>query len=603
MADTRNKREVVDIGKFVPYDHPQYGPGAIREVTYIDGTIERRFFHHGTQKEGEGAPDEGYLVDTKVDPKIRADWDRGTPAATRAEDTAPPGGKPFIDDGPEAGKSGRRWGWNATTKAYDRDLGSSPAAQKTDEPQTGESRMPADRPGWTKITRVTVQGGNKTEKVTFVQDGSTQEVDTLPEKPGDPKTTLSTINGQPGYRTVATPQGAGKPDKIEYFDPSGKSIPTLPAEEKSPAATVGSPTGNSRERTQDGKKIKEVEYALPGGKTEWRTQESPETTGTKLRLPPGAPAFDGTNAETAFKSYQALFNFINPLVLSGQITREDGIAALSGPHELTGQLLDRAKEERQTNENLRRDQLTERSQDMTQTGNRLNFSQNAAQTAIKQSSDLIKGAEGGSSTIVPLMVLQAGMGQAAGGFRQAPSVTMGSGMLPRVAQQAGAGFTPPAPATVGQAPPMTAEHAAGIMANPAFRPPPPVTGSVAMPGAPAALGQGQDLSTPPPPLTNPMQAPGNGPTMKMRDPWGNEYDLTQQQIDNRPGGSSDLTPVTQTDPQAMIPTGVLKSGLGVGTRTADDLERELLAEGYSAEEVRAARQRAESRYGGMGAVA
>lgn len=79
MADTRNKREVVDIGKFTPYDHPQYGAGAIREVTYIDGTVERRFFYHGTEKEGEGAADGGYLVDTKVDPKIRADWDRGTP--------------------------------------------------------------------------------------------------------------------------------------------------------------------------------------------------------------------------------------------------------------------------------------------------------------------------------------------------------------------------------------------------------------------------------------------------------------------------------------------------------------------------------------------
>lgn len=63
MADSRNNREIVDIGKFKPYTHPQYGEGAIREITYIDGTIERRFLYHGTGSgEGEG-PDEGYVVD------------------------------------------------------------------------------------------------------------------------------------------------------------------------------------------------------------------------------------------------------------------------------------------------------------------------------------------------------------------------------------------------------------------------------------------------------------------------------------------------------------------------------------------------------------
>jgi hypothetical protein len=103
MADTRNPREVVDIGKFQPYDHPQYGSGAVREITYIDGTIERRFFHHGTEKEGEGAPDSGYLVDTKVEPKLRAAWDQARPpASAAATDPTSPAGRSAAANATEA---------------------------------------------------------------------------------------------------------------------------------------------------------------------------------------------------------------------------------------------------------------------------------------------------------------------------------------------------------------------------------------------------------------------------------------------------------------------------------------------------------------------
>lgn len=93
MADTRNPREVVDIGRFQPYTHPQYGAGAIREVEYIDGTIERRFFHYGTEKDGEGAPDSGYLVDSKVNPEQRDKWERNKPSASASTSesvSAPP---------------------------------------------------------------------------------------------------------------------------------------------------------------------------------------------------------------------------------------------------------------------------------------------------------------------------------------------------------------------------------------------------------------------------------------------------------------------------------------------------------------------------------
>lgn len=55
-----------------------------------------------------------------------------TPARAQAAQSqaSAPGGKPFIDDGPDARENGRRWGWNDQTRLYDRDLGPSPTAQE-----------------------------------------------------------------------------------------------------------------------------------------------------------------------------------------------------------------------------------------------------------------------------------------------------------------------------------------------------------------------------------------------------------------------------------------------------------------------------------------
>jgi hypothetical protein len=123
-----------------------------------------------------------------------------------------------------------------------------------------------------------------------------------------------------------------------------------------------------------------------------------------------------------------------------------------------------------------------------------------------------------------------------------------------------------------------------IMAHPAFKPPPPVEGQ-AGPGAaapaapttpappPVPMPTVAPTSTPvpmpsvtttatpapmptvpptsSPPLTSPMQAPGTGPLIRVRDPYGNESQLTQRQIDNRPAGGPKLTiigPVSMAPP-------------------------------------------------------
>ena len=413
--------------------------------------------------------------------------------------------------------------------------------------QTGEVRKPVEgRPGWTSITRATVQGGNKTEETVYVgPDG--KEVRTLPEKPETPKDTPTTVirNGKT-YIQHTTPGVNGKPGEIYWTDDKGNRT-TLPPEEK----------------------------------------------GTTVKLPPGAPVFDATNAETAFRSYQELFQFINPLVLSGQISREDGLAALSGPHQITGQLLDRQKEERQSAENLRRDQLTERSQDMTQTGNRLQFSQGAANTAIRQSADLIDKAQGGSSTIVPLMVLQAGMGQAMGGFRQAPPIPMG-GPMPRVAERAGAGFAPPAsPSTVGQPNQLGLGAMPGVMMpTGAATAPDPARAEAIRQQAAATTDATQNtirnLTGPPQPV--PASALPSGPPA--RDDWRTNPGYLTEPFNDDP--SRGLV--------GMMPEQIMRSAAryGGGPTNAAELEQQLSAEGFSPEEVQAARRRAEQRAGLVG---
>lgn len=455
------------------------------------------------------------------------------------QDAAPPGGKSYIDDGPEAGPSGRRWGWNPQTKAYDRDLGPSPAAQQPPKPTKSTSTKPVStHPGYSEVTETDTVAGTST---TYYIDANGNRVNALPQASAS---TRKPVAGRPGIYEVTTVDPTTKQTETHYEDEAGARVPT-PTE-------IGKETREAI-RGKDGKPYTKVTKADPAtGKGEVYYEDGqgnrvdpPDVKEPQVKLPPDAPQFDGTDGTTAFESYNRLFAYVNQKVMSGEWTAEQGKAILSGPHEQTKMLLDRQAEDRRSEEGLRRDQLTERSQDMTQTGNRLQFGQNAASTAIKTSGDLIKAAEGGESTIVPLMVLQAGMGQAMGGFRDAPNITLGSGLMPAVARRAGEGFAAPAaPDTVGA--PMTPEQAA------------------------ATVGPERAAEI----RANPVFRPRSEPKQMSSFEW-----------------------MTPTGPQAMVPSQILKSGTGMGSRTADDLERELLEEGYSPTEVREAKRRAMARAG------
>jgi hypothetical protein len=70
------RARVVEVGPFFYINDPVHGQGAFREVTYEDGTVERRFFHFGTETERGGPPDSGYLLpDERVDPRYANAWE------------------------------------------------------------------------------------------------------------------------------------------------------------------------------------------------------------------------------------------------------------------------------------------------------------------------------------------------------------------------------------------------------------------------------------------------------------------------------------------------------------------------------------------------
>lgn len=82
------KARVVNVGPFQSYTDPTYGRGAIRQILYEDGTVEVRFFHYDTQKEGQGPSDQGYLIKEEIRPELSNSW------ATRQRLENPPDPKP-----------------------------------------------------------------------------------------------------------------------------------------------------------------------------------------------------------------------------------------------------------------------------------------------------------------------------------------------------------------------------------------------------------------------------------------------------------------------------------------------------------------------------
>ncbi len=403
------------------------------------------------------------------------------------------------------------------------------------------------------------------------------------------------VNGQ---RTGETRQPTGDELKdwytaAELTRNNGKTDAQIEAERKAnkPAAAdnVGTPTGNVRQSTAGGTTTKEVEYVLPDGRKEWRTQTAsdpqaeaernrPDTkteTVTKngvvytrqvttpkdgsaptirtfgpdgKELPGGIPGDAQIANAPPFnpdwnKPALGLIEYASAVRARPDLTDEQKAKLITEAHVLAQATTSQANSVLNSQQTEAGRATSERGQDVSMANSRLgaassNFSTavNAAQADTKYS----LGPEAASVLPYYLAIAQAN-GRAYGGFNTPPAVNPGAAVT-QMHGQTIPGLGNMLPATVGAppstdavptAPPMpgpeqaqAADNAAQIMANPIFAPQP-----VAPPPAPAV--DPASIGAPEPPQAMQQQAGGLAAMMGNVGPWAGGQ---QQQQPGAPTG-------------------------------------------------------------------
>lgn len=373
--------------------------------------------------------------------------------------------------------------------------------------QATDERQVATHPGWVQVTR---KKGNDTKIV--YRDPQGVEHATLPEKPAEAKTELVTINGQ-RYQVRRTPGTAGQPDKIEWFDPSGKPLAAPPVEVGKPHTEVV--TVNGRRYTTTVTTLPEggvkIENFGPDGKP---IAEIPQSGA--VNLPADFPRYtpDLTKRGQGLIEYQQAVDqwmAANPNhPFATWDNRQKVLSEAIGTAQvITGEFNVAAGILREAYQGA----YTQRSQDITQAGNRLT----AANTQVQQALSTIEklgpylGAAPGDAgrLFLGLQAAQMAHGTLMGGMRESPRVEMDPRMGAFADRTLGPAPTdgapvpgaPAAPAQPGQAAPAPAAppvslatvdpaRAEMIRRTPVFRPQPPVGGDpmTNLPQGPSAAG-------------------------------------------------------------------------------------------------------------------
>lgn len=509
MADTRNRREIVSIGKWKPYTHSEHGEGAVREIRYIDGTIERRFAFHGTVPEGE-QPDAGYVVDTKIDPELRKAWDDNKPKEPAA------GSDPNDPKNRNEAELQRQREKNAALPA-DQD----PAYETDDErrkraqnriDQQGKAAADAEtrrRQQEQDARQARLDAESSATRASAERRAASQEARLAEEaKRPDTKVEKREIGGQLYLVSVTTPKDGSAPT-LRYFGPDGAPVSRLPSEGE---ATAGGP------------KMPDI------------VAEQSETALIAYhRALASDPSLTPAQRAARFQEAVQIANVATKSAATQQLDRES---------------------RRNAEYNVATQQLSYLQTGMGQ----------ALEFASKLNATLPEGSDMGGRVFAALLGIQmlqmdrSGIGRVMENNPSAPRVpTLAPGDLtnPDKVKEANAAVAAAAsPNALGlgaignQPAPTGAEVEAANRATQAGS-----QAAFAGAGIPPLVPEAASApvsTAPPPPLTSPLQAPGDGPTIKVRDPWGNEFEVTQQQLDNRPGGSADLTPVAPA-PQAAAP--------------------------------------------------
>lgn len=170
---------------------------------------------------------------------------------------------------------------------------------------------------------------------------------------------------------------------------------------------VKGPDGNTYERQPDGS------YAPARGIP---------TDRRGGKLPPGVnpPRFSRGNVSAELNRFN---RELDAAVSRGEITKEEALGFYTPYHQEASTYLQEQNYGDSQDNNAVSSALTQRSQNATVAGNRLNWSNSAFQNAAAQDNNLLMGAAGtGRSALVPLLTLQAGLANASGGFREQPEV-------------------------------------------------------------------------------------------------------------------------------------------------------------------------------------
>lgn len=281
--------------------------------------------------------------------------------------TAPPGGKAYID---EEGPTGRRLGWNPETKAYDRDLGSSPSAQAAARGQSAREPV-KDHPG-VYVVKTTKDGQTETH-----------------------------YENEAGER-IPTPAGLPTREERQYQHDDGKTYTQV---------TTDDGKGNKRQFFVD---ASGKEVTLPAKGT--------------LNLPAGAPEVDLSSPEAAYSSVLRYHTWLDSQFRQGKLTAQQVKDAYEPAHRQAEMVINKAKDERAQKQQEITNLLTQRSQDISQTGNRLSNSTSQFQTAQKEAERVGQLADPGigaaTNTLFGTMALQRLFANQNGGLADAPPVVV-----------------------------------------------------------------------------------------------------------------------------------------------------------------------------------
>lgn len=381
--------------------------------------IYRYYFSDGTYVDARTAADGAnyQVVDYKPSSQFTQD-PANRPGATSAGSSGdnprvPAGSVPNIEGTPIPGQPGK-FDNNQPIRAWH-----TPDGKIVYEPLT-----PAERLQWERD-----KNGGKTDQE--VRDDA---------KPGQSAVTYTEINGQK-YATQTTPGKNGGAPTIQHFDPAGHPIAQLPAQVKPGEIVKGG--------GEHGEDVQAV--AGSDGRLTYEPIKGAQAPGL-IKGAEGMPDLDTSTAESAHASYMRQYQWGQAQIRTSKMSPDQVVALLKPSESVVKSILDKTTADRNAEQQRLTQALTERSQDMTQSGNRLTNATSQFNTALDAANktNLLAGPgqNAAAVTLFGTLAAQNMHSAAIGGLRESAPVVPGPmANLPRYQAP-----VTPAAASVGSAP-------------------------------------------------------------------------------------------------------------------------------------------------------